>query len=116
MRRIRNRCTLLAVFKRVDKHASSPEAFAASQEEKVLPSDCKLRRTKYLNNVIEQDHRFIRRRWRACQCFRTFHTAERTLVGIESMHRLRKGQVKRLSGRDALGQVKFIESLFGIAA
>jgi len=100
----------------VDKHASYPEAFAASQEEKVLPSDCKLRRTKYLNNVIEQDHRFIRRRWRACQCFRTFHTAERTLEGIESMHMLRKGQVKRLSGRDALGQVKFIESLFGIAA
>jgi len=48
-----------------DKHASYPEAFAASVKEKVLPSDCKLRRVKYLNNVIEQDHRAIRRRWRA---------------------------------------------------
>src|SRR5437016_3769060 len=45
-----------------DKHASYPEAFAASVREKVLPSDCKLRRVEYLNNVIEQDHRAIRRR------------------------------------------------------
>jgi transposase, IS6 family len=48
-----------------DKHASYPEAFATSVKEKVLPSDCKLRRVKYLNNVIEQDHRAVRRRWRA---------------------------------------------------
>jgi transposase-like protein len=49
----------------VDKHASYPEAFTSSQEEKVLPADSQLRRVKYLNNIIEQDHRFIRRRWRA---------------------------------------------------
>ena len=48
-----------------DKHASYPEAFAAPVKEKTLPPDCKLRRVKYLNNVIEQDHRAIRRRWRA---------------------------------------------------
>ncbi len=78
-----------------DKHASYPETFSVSVEEKVLPSDCKLRRVKYLNNVIEQDHRFIRRRWRAMQCFRTFHTAEKTIEGIEAAHMTRKGQVKR---------------------
>jgi IS6 family transposase len=39
-----------------DKHASYPEALAASVKEKVLPFDCKLRRVKYLNNVIEQDY------------------------------------------------------------
>lgn len=100
----------------VDKHASYPEAFAASQEEKVLPPDCKLRRTKYLTNIVEQDHRFVRRRWRAMQCFRSFHTAERTLQGVESMHMMRKGQVKRLDGRDAAGQAKFVASLFQIAA
>ena len=48
-----------------DKHASYPEAFAASVKEKVLPSDCKLRRVKYLNNIIEQDHRAVRKRWRS---------------------------------------------------
>jgi transposase-like protein len=47
---------------------------------------------------------------------RSFHTAERTIEGVESMHMLRKGQVKRLSGRDAVGQAKFIESLFGADA
>ncbi len=99
-----------------DKHASYPEAFAASVREKVLPSDCKLRRVKYLNNVIEQDHRFIRRRWRACQCFRSFDTAERTIQGVEAANMMRKGQVKRIDGRDATEQAKFVESLFGVAA
>jgi transposase, IS6 family len=100
----------------VDKHASYPDAFTVSQEEKVIPKDCRLRRTKYLTNIVEQDHRFIRRRWRAMQCFRSFHTAERTLEGIETMHMMRKGQVKRLGGRDAMGQVKFVESLFQLVA
>jgi IS6 family transposase len=84
--------------------------------EKVLPRDCKLRRVKYLNHVIEQYHRAIRRRWRAMQCFRSFHTAARMLEGIEAAHMMRKGQVKRLDGRDSAGQAKFIESLFGVAA
>jgi IS6 family transposase len=39
----------------VDKNAAYPEAFTTSQKEKVLPKDCKLRRVKYLNNIIEQD-------------------------------------------------------------
>ena len=99
-----------------DKHASYPEAFAASVKAKVLPFDCKLRRVKYLNNVIEQDHRASRRRWRAMQCFRSFHTAERTLEGVEALHMMRKGQVKRLDGRDSAGQAKFVASLFGLAA
>jgi IS6 family transposase len=48
-----------------DKNAAYPEAFTSSQEEKILPSDCKLRRVKYLNNVIEQDHRFVKKKVRA---------------------------------------------------
>jgi transposase, IS6 family len=80
-----------------DKHASYPEPFVTSVKEMVLPADCKLRRVKYLNNVIEQDHRAIRRRCRAMQGFRSFHTAERTIEGIKAMHVMRKGQVKRLA-------------------
>jgi IS6 family transposase len=99
-----------------DKHASYPEAFAVSVKDKVLPNDCKLRRVKYLNNVIEQDHRAIRRRWRARQCFRSFHTAERTIEGIEAAHMMRKGQVKRLDGRDAAGQAKLVAGLFRVVA
>jgi transposase, IS6 family len=71
---------------------------------------------KYLNNVIEQEHRFVKKKVRASQCLKSFHTAERTLEGIEAMNMMRKGQVKRLLGSDAQGQVKFVESLFGIAA
>jgi transposase-like protein len=90
----------------VDKNAAYPEAFITSREEGVLPSDCKLRRVKYLNNIIEQDHRFIKKRVRACLGYHSFDTAERTLQGIEAMNMMRKGQVKRLGGRDALGQAK----------
>ncbi len=100
----------------VDKHAFYPDAFACSQKEKVLPKDCRLRRTKYLTNIVEQDHRFVRRRWRSMQCFRSFHTAERTIEGIEAMHMIHKGQVKRLDRRDTMGQARFVESLFGVAA
>jgi transposase-like protein len=100
----------------VDKNAAYPDAFTSLQDEKVLPKDCTLRRVKYLNNVIEQDHRFIKKKVRASQCFKRFHTAERTLEGIESVDMIRKGQVKRLSGNDAQGQAKFVASLFQIAA
>ena len=50
------------------------------------------------------------------QGFRSFHTAEKTLEGIEALHMIRKGQVKRLGGRDGAGQAKFVANLFGIAA
>jgi len=66
--------------------------------------------------VIEQDHRFIKKKVRASQCFKKFYTAERTIEGIEAINMLRKGQVKRLAGNDARGQATFVESLFGIAA
>ena len=100
----------------VDKNAAYPEAFTTSQAERIVPQDCKLRRVKYLNNVIEQDHRFIKKKVRASQCFKHFHTAERTLEGIEAVNMMRKSQIKRLAGSDAIGQAKFVASLFQIAA
>jgi transposase-like protein len=56
----------------VDKNAVYPETFTTSQAERVVPPDCKLRRVKYLNNVIEQDHRFVKKKVRASQCFKHF--------------------------------------------
>jgi IS6 family transposase len=100
----------------VDKNPAYPDAFISSQNEKVLPKDCKLRRVKYLNNIIEQDHRFIKKRVRACLGYRAFDTAERTLQGVEAMNMMRKGQVKRLERSDAAGRSKFVESLFSVAA
>jgi transposase-like protein len=100
----------------VDKNAAYPEAFITSQEEKVLPHDCRLRRVKYLNNIIEQDHRFIKKRVRACLGYRAFDTAQRTLQGVEAVNMIRKGQLKRIGRDDAGGQAKFVASLFHIAA
>ncbi len=100
----------------VDTCAAYPDAFVALQDECVLPADCNLRRIKYLNNIIEQDHRFIKKKVRASQGFGSLHTAERTLEGIEAVNMIRKGQVKRLKGSDAEGQAKFVASLFQIAA
>ncbi len=100
----------------VDKNAAYPDAFADSQKEEILPKDCRLRRVKYLNNVIEQDHRFVKKKARASQCFKTFRTAERTIEGVEAVNMIHKGQVKRLSGSDVRGQAKIVLSLFGIAA
>jgi transposase-like protein len=70
----------------------------------------------YLNNIIERDQRFVKKKVRASQCFKLLHTAERTLEGIEAVNMMRKGQVKRLDRNDAQGQAKFVESLFLVAA
>jgi transposase, IS6 family len=100
----------------VDKNTAYPEAFTASQVEKVLPHDCKLRRVKYLNNIIEQDHRFVKKRVRACLGYRSFDTAERTIQGVEGMNMTRKRQLKRISRADIRGQAAFVDDLFRIAA
>lgn len=63
-----------------------------------MPKDCKLRRVKYLNEVTEQGHRFIKKKVRSSQCFKSFHTAERTLEGIAAVNMTRRGQVKKVSG------------------
>jgi hypothetical protein len=99
-----------------DKNAAYSEAFTTSQREKILPHDCKLRRIKYLNNIIEQDQRFIKKRVRACLGYRSFDTAERTLQGVEAVNMIRKGQVKKVGGNDAMEQAKFVADLFQLAA
>ena len=48
---------------------------------------------KYLNNIIEQDHRFIKKITRPMLGFKAFHSASATLKGIEVSHMVRKGQI-----------------------
>jgi hypothetical protein len=57
-----------------------------------LPRRTKLRSSKYLNNVIEQDHRHVKSRVNVMLGFKRFRNAAVTLSGIELMHRIRKGQ------------------------
>jgi transposase-like protein len=75
----------------VDKNAAYPPAFAALQQEHMLPEACLPRQCKYLNNLAEQDHRFLKRSVNPGLEFGSFPTAWRTLQGYEVMHILRKG-------------------------
>jgi len=54
----------------------------------------KIRQCKYLNNIVEQDHRFIKRRTRPMLGFKSFWSARATLAGIELWRMLKKGQYK----------------------
>ena len=69
-----------------------------------------------MNNIIEQDHRFIKKRINASLGFRSAEGASRTIEGYEAMHAIRKGQICWLSKGDVVGQRQFIHALFGIAA
>jgi putative transposase len=58
----------------------------------LLPRHTRVRSSKYLNNVIEQDHRHIKSRVNVMLWFKRFRNAAVTISGIELMHRIRKGQ------------------------
>ncbi len=56
-------------------------------------TDIELRQVKYLNNLIEQDHRRVRQRTRPMMGFKTFMSAAKTIAGIEMMVMIKKGQI-----------------------
>ncbi len=56
-----------------------------------------VRQIKYLNNIIEQDHRFVKKITNGMRGFKAFHSAEATLSGIELHHMLRKNQYTKSS-------------------
>jgi transposase, IS6 family len=74
-----------------------------------------LRQSKYLNNLVEQDHRFIKRLVKPGMGFFSFETAWRTLQGYEAMHIIKKGQMQGVKKGDSLRQATFIAKLFGVA-
>jgi transposase-like protein len=100
----------------VDKNPAYPPAVEELKAEGVPPNQCQLRQCKYLNNVVEQDHRFLNRRVNPGLGFFSFRTARRTIIGYEAMNIIRKGQITGVSKGDIQGQVRFVESLFGVAA
>ena len=81
-----------------------------------LAVDLRCRPAPYLNNLIEQDHRFIKKRIAASLWFRSVDGAVNTIEGYEAMHMIHKGQIRWLPKGDALGQVRFVNQLFGLAA
>ena len=99
-----------------DLAAIYASAIPAIKKEGTLSHQCQHRPVQYLNNIVEQDHRAIKRRVNAKQDFRESHSAQRTIQGYEAMHMIRKGQARWVSGSDVRRQIQFIKWLFEMAA
>jgi transposase, IS6 family len=99
-----------------DKARLYCSAIAGVKEEGILRCPCRHRPVQYLNNLLEQDHRAIKRRVQAKQGFRAFAAAQRTIAGYEAIHMIRKGQARWVSDHDVRQQNQFIDQLFDLAA
>jgi IS6 family transposase len=99
----------------VDGNPSYPKVIAELKKTGELGRRCRCRPVRYLNNIVEQDHRAIKRRVSASQGFRSFRSAARTIQGIETVNMIRKGQVRWLPKGDIAGQIAFVAGLFGLA-
>jgi IS6 family transposase len=84
------------------------------RKESLLPEKCKRRPSKYMNNIVEQDHRFIKRRVSPGLGFGSYPTAWRTLCGYETMNMIRKGQMRGVEKGNIQSQNQFIAELFGL--
>ncbi|MFM0722056.1 DDE-type integrase/transposase/recombinase, partial [Paraburkholderia strydomiana] len=76
----------------LDGYAASYRAVCELVADALLPEKTHVRSSKYLNNVIEQDHRNIKSRTNAMLGFKRFRYAHTTISGIELMHRIRQSQ------------------------
>jgi IS6 family transposase len=100
----------------VDKNAAYPVAPKTMKRDGELWRFAKLRQVKFLNNIVEQDHRRIKRLVRPGLAFKNFVTVSQTIAGYEAMAMIRKGQVAAAPANDMGAQRDFIGSLFGTAA
>ncbi len=94
----------------IDKSGANTAAVKGLIEDSGLHIE--LRQSKYLNNIVEQDHRAIKRRLRPMLGLKTFHTARRLIAGIETMHMIAKGQMNCPKG----ASVSAAEQFYSLAA
>jgi len=97
----------------VDKNPAYPPAIDKLKNDKILPKNIGIRQIKYLNNIIEQDHRSIKRIVNPMLGFQSFRSANKTLKGIEAMNMIKKRQVNNLN-YSVFNEVKYINQLFGM--
>ena len=76
----------------MDKSGANLAALQAINAERETP--VKVRQVRYLNNIVEQDHRAIKRIIKPMMGFKDFRCARIILSGIETMHMISKGQMK----------------------
>ena len=75
----------------IDRSGANTAAIASIQADSGLPIE--MRQSKYLNNIVEQDHRAVKRITRPMLGFKTFRCARILIAGIETMHMIRRGQL-----------------------
>lgn len=100
----------------VDTNAAYPKAFNELKAAGILPEDVELRQVKYLNHLIEQDHRLIKRLSKPGMDFFSWETAWQTWQGVEIMTRMRKGPLQGVDKGDVRGQIAVVAKRFGGAA
>ncbi|WP_397282624.1 IS6 family transposase [Pandoraea sputorum] len=93
----------------IDKSGANTAAVNAPIDER--SASIELRQSKYLNNLVEQDHRAIKRRVRPMLGFKSFHSATKIIAGIETMHMIKKGQLDCPDG----GLTSAAEQLYSLA-
>lgn len=86
------------------------------QEKEELSEQVELRQNKYLNNILEQDHKESKRLVKPGMGFGSFNTARSTIKGSEIINMLRQGQIKNVRKGAVTQRVKFINHIFGLAA
>jgi len=78
----------------VDKSGSNKAALDHYNKDVPKEDEIEIRQIKYLNNIVEQDHRFIKKRTRPTLGFKNFHSAKQTISGIENIRMIQKGQIQ----------------------
>jgi transposase, IS6 family len=100
----------------IDRNPSYPKAMSELRRTGISVADVDVDSVRCLNNVVEQDLRAIKRQLRACQGFRSFPAAQRTIQGIETMNMLRKGQVRWIAKSGIAVQAMFVEDILGLTS
>ena len=100
----------------VDGHPAYASAIGELKQEGELGRKCLCRPSPYLNNIIEQDYRYVKKRITASQWFRSVDGALNTIAGYEAMNIIRKGQIRWLPKGDVVGQKDFVHRIFAAAA
>jgi IS6 family transposase len=88
----------------VDGRPPYPGAIEELKRSGELGRNCRCRRASYLNNILEQDHRFVKKRMISSQWFRSVDGGLRTNAGYEAMNIVRKGQIRWLPKADFLAK------------
>ena len=98
-----------------DKNSAYTDAFREIRKEDRISDSVEFRQVKYLNNVVEQDHRFIKKKMKINLGFKSFKTAYDTIKGLEAMNMIRKNQLFNILKNSPILQMNFTNRQFGLA-